>query len=571
MTTTTQTAVSRHAMQIARDVLGLFKLRIGLLIMLTALVGLAITPGPTPGATQVFALALAVLVASASAGAFNQYFEYETDRLMARTRGRAFVTGALPRTPAWLVLIGALLIASVALAALVLNLACALFVFLGAFFYAVVYTVWLKGRSWLNVVVGGLAGSFAVLAGAAAVDPTPHPIAWLFALVLFLWTPPHFWSLAIANRDDYVAARIPMLPVVIGSERAARVVFGSTIALAAVSLMPIFFGAGPAYLIGAVGGGLYFVGRAGALARAPSRERAMRSFHASLIQLSALLVGATLDVSMRWLVTRAVLALVFFAFGTAHAGSTPPLDQRAAVEASQSVIGSTPADYRMLDSEGRLVHMSNYRGKPLLVSFIYTGCFRICPTSTVALHQAIAAMRDQFGTDQFAIVSIGFNQPADTPAALDAFAAQHRIADANWKLLSPRREDVPALARDFGFSYVATPAGFDHTLQVTILDAHGVIRRQVYGDQFTAAALGEPLKQLLAGGSVLVGLSLSEIFDRVRILCSVYDPALGKYRTDYTLPLQIAGGLTFIVAMLWFAAAEWRSRRALRRSLHSRE
>lgn len=293
------TDANRPVMQIARDVLGLFKLRIGVLIMLTALVGLAITPGATLRAAQILALALAVLIASASAGAFNQYFEYETDRLMARTRGRAFVTGALPRTPAWLALIGALLVAAVALAAHVLNAASALFVFLGAFFYAVVYTVWLKRRSWLNIVIGGLAGSFAVLAGAAAADPTPHPVAWLFALVLFLWTPPHFWSLAIANADDYVAARVPMLPAVIGPERAARVVFWSTVALAAASLLPAFFGAGAAYLIGAAGGGLYFVARAAALARAPSRESAMRSFHASLIQLSVLLVGATVDAWMR--------------------------------------------------------------------------------------------------------------------------------------------------------------------------------------------------------------------------------------------------------------------------------
>lgn len=299
MTSTTPTDASRHAMQIARDVLSLFKLRIGALIMLTALVGLAINPGPAPRATQVLALAMAVLIASASAGAFNQYFEYDSDRLMARTRGRAFVTGALPHTPAWLLLIGALLVASVALAAHVLNAASAIFVFLGAFFYAVVYTVWLKRRSWLNIVIGGLAGSFAVLAGAAAVDPTPHPIAWLFALVLFLWTPPHFWSLAIANADDYVAARIPMLPVVIGPERAARVVFASTVALAAASLLPALFGAGAVYLIGAVAGGLYFVGRAATLARAPRRENAMRSFHASLIQLSVLLAAATLDAWLR--------------------------------------------------------------------------------------------------------------------------------------------------------------------------------------------------------------------------------------------------------------------------------
>ncbi|MBK6974477.1 MAG: protoheme IX farnesyltransferase [Sterolibacteriaceae bacterium] len=278
-----------------RLVLGLFKLRIGVMIMITALVGLIVTPGSAPGPAQVVALALSVLLASASAGAFNQYFEYETDRLMVRTRTRAFVTGALPHKPVWLVLIAALLILSVGAAWLASNAVAALFVFLGAFFYGVVYTVWLKRRSWTNIVIGGLAGSFAVLAGGAAVDPTLGPLPLLLALVLFLWTPPHFWSLAIANHADYAAAGVPMLPVVVGPERAARVVYASTAALLLASLLPGLFGAGPIYLAGALVGGGYFLYKARALARAPSRKTAMASFFASLLQLSLLLGAASID------------------------------------------------------------------------------------------------------------------------------------------------------------------------------------------------------------------------------------------------------------------------------------
>ena len=289
----------RTAARTMREVLGLFKLRIGVVIMITALVGLAVTPGPALSLTQWTVLALSVLVSSASAGAFNQYVEHDTDRLMARTRNRAFVTGALPHTPAWLVLIVALLAVSVGAAWLALNAVSALFVFLGAFFYAVVYTVWLKRRSWLNIVVGGLAGSFAVLAGAAAADPTLGALPLLLALVLFLWTPPHFWSLAIANHADYVAAGVPMLPVVVGVERAARIVFWSTVLLVAASLLPAFFGAGPVYLGGALVGGLYFVHKARLLARTPNRRTAMGSFFASLLQLSLLLVAAAVDEVMR--------------------------------------------------------------------------------------------------------------------------------------------------------------------------------------------------------------------------------------------------------------------------------
>ena len=299
MHTTTLHPAGRSAAQLTRDVISLFKLRIGMLIMITALVGMAVSPGPALSWVQVLVLALSVLIASASAGAFNQYVEHESDRLMARTRKRAFVTGALPHHPAWLVLMAVLLAGAVAAAWLVLNAAAALYVFLGAFFYGVVYTLWLKRRTALNIVIGGLAGSFAVLAGAAAIDPGLGPLPVLLALVLFLWTPPHFWSLAIANKTDYADAGVPMLPVVVGTERAARIVLGSTVALFVASLLPLGFGAGPVYAVGALAGGLHFVHKSWLLVRQPSRSTAMGSFFASLIQLSLLLVAACIDAFMR--------------------------------------------------------------------------------------------------------------------------------------------------------------------------------------------------------------------------------------------------------------------------------
>lgn len=295
----TLSIAGRQPSRLVRDVLGVFKLRIGLMIMLTALVGLAFTPGPALDWGQVLVLAFAVFVSSASAGAFNQYVEADSDRLMARTRGRAFVTGALPHRPAWLVLIAALLALSVGAAWWALNVWAALYTFLGAFTYAVVYTVWLKRRTWLNIVVGGLAGSFAVLAGAAAVDPAPGALPLLLSLVLFLWTPPHFWSLAIANRADYAAAGVPMLPVVAGSQRAAWAVFWSTVALVVASLLPALYGAGAVYLAGAVAGGAVFLRKAWVLARRPSRETAMGSFFASLLQLSLILGAASIDPWLR--------------------------------------------------------------------------------------------------------------------------------------------------------------------------------------------------------------------------------------------------------------------------------
>ena len=278
-----------------RLVVGVFKLRIGMLIMLTALAGLAIAPSPSPPAWQVLVMALAVFVASASSGAFNQFVEADSDRLMTRTRRRAFASGALHAGPAWLGVIISLLVLAVATTWVVLNATAALFLFLGAFTYGVIYTVALKRRTWLNIVFGGLAGSFAVLTGAAAADPHLGPLPLLLALVLFLWTPPHFWSLAIANCEDYAAAGVPMLPVVVGVPRAAQVVHLNTCALVAVSLLPAAFGVGPSYLVAAAIGGAWFLHKTHALVRKPARDTAMAAFFASMVQLAVLIGGVALD------------------------------------------------------------------------------------------------------------------------------------------------------------------------------------------------------------------------------------------------------------------------------------
>jgi protoheme IX farnesyltransferase len=288
--------VTMHAVALFFD---LFKLRIGLVIGFTALAGLAVTPGAAPPAWRVALLALAVVASSAAAGAFNQYVERDIDARMARTRRRPFVTGRLAHSRAWLAVIALMCVGSAVVAALATNALAALYTFLGAFVYGVVYTVWLKRRTWLNIVIGGLAGSFAVLAGAAAVTqglPDATPL-WL-AIVLFLWTPPHFWSLAIACRDDYQAAGVPMLPVVVGDERAARAILAGTLLLVAASLVPAWHGLSWIYALTAVASGAYFVKKSIDLARAPSRATAMANFHASLVQLTLLLTAAIVDATL---------------------------------------------------------------------------------------------------------------------------------------------------------------------------------------------------------------------------------------------------------------------------------
>lgn len=243
------------------------------------------------------------------------------------------------------------------------------------------------------------------------------------------------------------------------------------------------------------------------------------------------------------------------------------LDESQALRASRAAIGRQLGEHTLLDRDGRAVKLSRYRGKPLLVSFIYTGCFQVCPTSTRALRDTLQPLAQIFGLGNFNVVSIGFNQPADSPAAMRAFAAQHGMNAPNWDFLSPPPASVEALTRDFGFSYAATPAGFDHVVGVTVVDADGRVHAQVYGDRVSAETLGEPLRQLLRAAPMPERFELASLVERVRLVCTVYDATTGRYRYDYGLILEIAGGLTFALFMLGFFVAELRSRWRARRGV----
>lgn len=290
------TTATLRADSTIRDAVMVFKPRIALAIMLSAIGGIAVAEGPeAPGFAQLAVLALAVFLAAGSAGAFNQWIERDLDARMRRTANRPFVTGQFKAGLGWLAVIVGLLTAAVIMAGLATNWWAALYTFLGAFTYGVVYTMWLKRRSWTNIVIGGLAGSFAVLAGAAAVNPVIGLDAMLLTVVLFLWTPPHFWSLAMVSSDDYERAGVPMLPVVAGHRLCAQVILAHTVALSVIALIPAWYGMGPVYFAGALAGGALFTWTSMALVLQPGRARALRNFFASLAQLSLLLGGAIAD------------------------------------------------------------------------------------------------------------------------------------------------------------------------------------------------------------------------------------------------------------------------------------
>jgi len=233
---------------------------------------------------------------------------------------------------------------------------------------------------------------------------------------------------------------------------------------------------------------------------------------------------------------------------------------RAALERSQAAIGRPVGDFLFRDSTGRTVRLSDYRGRPLLVSFVYTGCFEVCPTATQFLSRAVRTARDALGDDRFDVVSIGFNQPFDTPAAMADFAKQSGISDARWAFLSPDPQKVDALTGNFGFSYEATPKGFDHVIQVSIVDADGIIYRQVYGAEFDLQMLVQPLKELLTGQASKAA-SIDNLWERVKLYCTVYDPLSGGYRVNYSLFFEIFAGLTTLAMIFWVVIREFRRAR----------
>ena len=197
----------------------LFKVRIVALLLFAGTGGAFLAAGGWPGFSPLILMTLTGGVAAMGASALNQYLEQTADAAMRRTRRRPLVTGAITH-PRWVPVAALAMIFAPSLAALPFNPALAVFSIGGAVIYAGVYTIWLKPRTVLNIVIGGLAGTCAVLCGGAAVGPATgfaapgwsHPGVLTLGLLVFLWTPAHFWSLAIMCREDYARANVPMLP-----------------------------------------------------------------------------------------------------------------------------------------------------------------------------------------------------------------------------------------------------------------------------------------------------------------------------------------------------------------------
>jgi protein SCO1/2 len=256
-------------------------------------------------------------------------------------------------------------------------------------------------------------------------------------------------------------------------------------------------------------------------------------------------------------------AIVLAAAALAAAGAvSAAVDGRRALETSRAAVGSQPAAHAFTDTNGRRVSLADYRGKPLVVSLVYTGCSQVCPTTTRFLKRAVAEARGAVGADAFDVVSIGFNIPADNPVSMKVFARENGIDDARWSFLTPDAGVPEALAKDLGFTYSPQSGGFEHLAQVTILDAGGRVYAQVYGESFALPMLVGPLRELVLGEAP-APRSVGDWLERVRLVCTVYDPVTGTYRLDYALFMEMAAGTIVLGAILVFLIRE---RRRARRS-----
>jgi len=233
----------------------------------------------------------------------------------------------------------------------------------------------------------------------------------------------------------------------------------------------------------------------------------------------------------------------------------------AALRASQAAIGRTTGDHEFIDQHGRPLRLSDLRGRPLALNLVYTSCYDVCSSLTLHLRDAVRIARETLGPQGFSVLTVGFDTAHDSPERMRIFGRDRGVIDPGWHLVSADAATIRRLTDEVGFTWVASPTGFDHVAQVSILDADGKVVRQVYGQDFAPPALVEPLKALVLGRT-LERLSVRDVIDRVKLYCSVYDPASGRYRFDYSM---LASAIPTLMALGMTAVAIFVAGRARRR------
>jgi protoheme IX farnesyltransferase len=280
---------------LTRQYLELTKPRIVALLVFCAAIGMLLAvPGLPPWRAALFGT-LGIWLASSSAAAFNQLIDQRIDKLMVRTSHRPLATGQL--TPRQVFVFASVIgVASMVVLATLVNALTAALTFAGLIGYAVVYTAFLKRATPQNIVIGGIAGAIPPVLGWTSVTNHLDPYALLLCLIIFVWTPPHFWALAIFRRDDYSRAQVPMLPVTHGVVYTRWHVLYYTVLLLIVTVLPYLTGmSGLFYLGGALVLGAGFLYYAVVLLNPPNERFAMKVFNYSIVYLMALFAFLLVD------------------------------------------------------------------------------------------------------------------------------------------------------------------------------------------------------------------------------------------------------------------------------------
>lgn len=253
----------------------------------------------------------------------------------------------------------------------------------------------------------------------------------------------------------------------------------------------------------------------------------------------------------------AVVGAIVLSLAMASTALAEEFDREAAIKASQAAIGQPLGDYSFRNTDGQSFGLQKLAGKPMIVSMIYTSCHHICPMITKNLEEKVAIAREAFGEDKFSVVTIGFDWRVDTAEQMRIYASSRRIDQTHWHFLSGDAASIEAISSDLGFAFIASAKGFDHLSQITIIDANGSVYRQVYGQDFDAPALVEPLKELIFDTPRAAGV-IEHWVDTFRFFCTVYDPNSGRYLFDYSIFMTILVGVICLGAILFFIVHEWR-------------
>ena len=239
----------------------------------------------------------------------------------------------------------------------------------------------------------------------------------------------------------------------------------------------------------------------------------------------------------------------------------PEYDKKSALDISQSAIGQPLSYYTLRDTNGQPFALESLRGKPLVISMIYTSCHHICPMITRNLAETIDVAQEALGEDSFNVVTVGFDWRVDTPARLAEFETRlgmDRIA--GWHFLAGDAESIDRLSENLGFLFYPSAKGFDHLAQATVIDADGRIYRQVYGVDVETTALVEPLKELVFDTPRSAGF-IEHWVSTFKLFCTVYDPNSDRYRFDYSIFTAIFIGVLCLGMVAVFIAREWRRAR----------